>query len=109
VSRPDLRPTQPPIQGVPGALSLGVKRLGCEDDHSPPSSAKVKECMKLYLHSPIRLHGVVHRDNLTFTFKVHFMITFADPNLLSLLIYKILFPSLIRKEQIYDFHFITFA
>jgi hypothetical protein len=35
-------PTQPPIQWVPGALSLGVKRPGREADHSPPSSAKVK-------------------------------------------------------------------
>jgi hypothetical protein len=35
-------PTQPPIQWVPGALSLGVKRLGREADHSPPSSAEVK-------------------------------------------------------------------
>jgi hypothetical protein len=26
-----------------GALSLGVKRPGCEADHSPPSSAEVKE------------------------------------------------------------------
>jgi len=40
--------------------SLVVKRPGHEADHSPPSSAKVKECMELlYLHSPIRLHGVV--------------------------------------------------
>jgi hypothetical protein len=31
--------TQPLIKWVPGALSLGVKRLGCEADHSPPSSA----------------------------------------------------------------------
>jgi len=43
VSRPALRPTQPPIQWVPGALSLGVKR---------PSSAEVKEWVELYLHSP---------------------------------------------------------
>jgi hypothetical protein len=28
---------------VPGALSLGVKRSGREPDHSPPSSAQVKE------------------------------------------------------------------
>jgi hypothetical protein len=32
-----------PIQWVPGALSLGVKWPGHEVDHSPPSSAKVKE------------------------------------------------------------------
>jgi hypothetical protein len=36
-------PIQPPIQWVPGALSLGVKQLGHEADNSPPSSAKVKE------------------------------------------------------------------
>jgi hypothetical protein len=51
--------TQPPIQWVPGALFLGVKRPVREADHSPPSSAEVKECVELYLHSPIRLHGVV--------------------------------------------------
>jgi hypothetical protein len=38
-SRPALGPTQPPIQWVPGALSLGVKRLAHEADYSPPSSA----------------------------------------------------------------------
>jgi hypothetical protein len=59
VSRPALGPTQPPIQWVPRALSLGVKRPGREADHSPPSSADVQECAELYLHSPIRLHGVV--------------------------------------------------
>jgi hypothetical protein len=42
-----------------GALSLRVKRPGREADHSPPSSAEVKECVELYLHSPICLHGVV--------------------------------------------------
>jgi hypothetical protein len=35
-------PTQPPIQWVPAALSVGVKRPGREVDHSLPSSAKVK-------------------------------------------------------------------
>jgi hypothetical protein len=33
---------QHPIQWVPGALSLGVKRPGREADHSPPPSAEVK-------------------------------------------------------------------
>jgi hypothetical protein len=42
-SRTALGPTQPPIQWVPGALSLGVKWPGREADHSPPSSAEVKE------------------------------------------------------------------
>jgi hypothetical protein len=44
--------TQPPIQWVPAALSLGVKRPGRKADHSPPSSAEVKERVELYLHSP---------------------------------------------------------
>jgi hypothetical protein len=47
-----LGPTQPPIQWVPGALYLGVKRPESEADHSPPSISEVKECVKLYLHSP---------------------------------------------------------
>jgi hypothetical protein len=58
-SRTVLGPTQPPIQWVPGALSLGVKRPEREDDHSPPPSAEVKECVELYLPSPIRLYDVV--------------------------------------------------
>jgi hypothetical protein len=41
-SRTALRPTQPPIQWVPGALSLRVKRPGREVGHLPPSSAEVK-------------------------------------------------------------------
>jgi hypothetical protein len=47
-----LGPTQPPIQLVPGSLSLGVKRSGREASHSSSSSAEVKECVELYLHSP---------------------------------------------------------
>jgi hypothetical protein len=42
-SRTALGPTQLPILWVPGALSLGVELLGSESDHSPPSSAEVKE------------------------------------------------------------------
>jgi hypothetical protein len=42
-SRTALRTTQPPIQRVLGALSLGVKRPGREADHSPPSVEEVKE------------------------------------------------------------------
>jgi hypothetical protein len=51
-SRTALGPTQPPIQWVPGALSQGLKRPGREADHSPPSTAEVKESVELYLHSP---------------------------------------------------------
>jgi hypothetical protein len=79
-SRPALGPTQPPIQWLRGAFSLGVKRLEREGDHSPPSSAEVKEWVELYLNSPIRFHGVVlsykekHRDNFTFTFYLTLLI-----------------------------------
>jgi hypothetical protein len=72
VSRTVLGLTQPPIQWVPGALSLGVKRPGGEADHSPPSSAKVKERVELYFHSPNtpswRGAQLKHVDNFTFTF-----------------------------------------
>jgi hypothetical protein len=73
-SRPAMEPTQSPIQWVPWALSLGVKRPGREADHSPPSSAEVKECVELYLHSRntpswCGAH-LKHRDNFTFTFNV---------------------------------------
>jgi hypothetical protein len=40
-------------------LSRGLKRPGHETDHSPSSSAEIKERVELYLHSPICLHGVV--------------------------------------------------
>jgi hypothetical protein len=59
LSRMALGPTQLHIQWVWGALSLGLKWPGCESDHSLPPSAKAKECMELYLHSPICLPGVV--------------------------------------------------
>jgi hypothetical protein len=42
VSRPTLGPSQSSIQSLPAALSSGIKRPGREADHSPPSSAEVK-------------------------------------------------------------------
>jgi hypothetical protein len=42
-SRTALGPTQPPIQWIRGALSLGIKRQGREAHHSPLSSAELKE------------------------------------------------------------------
>jgi hypothetical protein len=70
VSRTVLKPTQPPIQWVPGALSLGVKLPGREADHSPPSSAEVKNAWSYtstpqYVFMPWCL--VNHRNNFTFT------------------------------------------
>jgi len=59
MSRLDLRPTQLPIQWVPGALSLGLKQLGHEADHSPPSSANVKNVWGHTSTPPICLHGMV--------------------------------------------------
>jgi hypothetical protein len=56
--RPDLGPTQPPIQWVLGALSLGVEWQGHEADHSPPTSVKVKK-LWTYTSAPPCLHGVV--------------------------------------------------
>jgi hypothetical protein len=50
---------QPLIQWEPVALSLGAKRPGREAEHSPPSSADVKEGVDLFPYSPMRLHGVV--------------------------------------------------
>jgi hypothetical protein len=53
--RTALGPIQPPIQWVLEALYLALKRPGSETDHSPPSSAEVKECLELYFHSPTTL------------------------------------------------------
>jgi hypothetical protein len=64
--------TQPPIQWLPGAISLEINRRGREADHSPPSSVEVKECVEIYLHSPNtpswRGAQLKHRDTFTFTF-----------------------------------------
>jgi hypothetical protein len=52
--------------GTRGCFS-GGKRLGREANHSPPSRAKVKEWVELYLHSPNtpswRGAQLKHRDN----------------------------------------------
>jgi hypothetical protein len=55
---PTLGPSQPPIQWVLGPISPGIKRPGREADHSPPSSAEVKNDGG-NLRSLIHLHGVV--------------------------------------------------
>jgi hypothetical protein len=70
-SRTALGTTKPPIQWVPGALSLGVKRPGREADHSPPSSAEVKNawsCISTPQYVFMAWCLVKHRDNFTFTF-----------------------------------------
>jgi hypothetical protein len=66
-SRSALVLAQSPIQWAPE-----MKWSGREGDHSPPSSAEVKNS-ELYLLSPVHFHGIVlnylikHRDNFTFT------------------------------------------
>jgi hypothetical protein len=49
--------TQPPIQWVPGAVSLGLKRPGREADHSPPSSAKFRNSWSYTSTLPIQWRG----------------------------------------------------
>jgi hypothetical protein len=51
-SRLALGPTQLPTKWVLADLSLGIKRLGHEADHSPPSSFEINECVELYFHFP---------------------------------------------------------
>jgi hypothetical protein len=68
VSRPNLGPTQPPIQWVAGTFSVGLNRSGREADHSPPRS---KNAWSYNSTPPIWLHGfgahLNHRDKFTFT------------------------------------------
>jgi hypothetical protein len=66
-SRSGLGPTLPPIQWVPGAISPGVKWPGREDDHSPPTSAVVKNT-SIYTSTWRSIPPLVkHRDNFTWT------------------------------------------
>jgi hypothetical protein len=65
-SRPAVRSVHSPIQWLLGNLSLVVKRPRREADHPPPSNATSKANMvEQYIHSPIRLHGVVFNWYLT--------------------------------------------
>jgi hypothetical protein len=70
-SRTVVGTTQPPIQWVPGALFLEVKRPRREADHSPPSSAEVKNAWS-YTSTPQYVFMAwclaKHRDNFTFNF-----------------------------------------
>jgi hypothetical protein len=85
-SRPALRPTQPPIQWVPGAFSPGVKQQALEADHSPPSDARVKNGGAI---PPLSLksswHGaelIKHRGNFTLTFIRQLFCSLVDINIL---------------------------
>ena len=61
-----VRPTQPPIQWVLGAVSPEMKLLGHEVDHLPRSSAEVNEwsCTSI----PIHHCGMCSDFTFTFTF-----------------------------------------
>jgi hypothetical protein len=66
-----LGPTQPPIQCVPGPLSLGVKRAGHEADNSLHLVPRSRMCGAILpLPNTFSWHGVPlkikHRDNFTF-------------------------------------------
>jgi len=71
--RPVLRPGQPPIRWIPGALSLGLKRLRGETDHSCPSSAEVKNAWSYTSTTKfvfMAWYLVKHRNNFTFTLTI---------------------------------------
>jgi hypothetical protein len=61
---------QIPVQWETEALSPGLERLGREADHSPPSSAEVKNCgfiLPLPHVSSWRGASLIkHRDNFTY-------------------------------------------
>jgi hypothetical protein len=65
----ELRPTQPSVQWAPGALSPVVKRPGRKADHSPPSSAEIKNAWS-YISTPpyvfLAWCLILHIDNLIF-------------------------------------------
>jgi hypothetical protein len=60
-----------------GALSPGIKRPGREADHSPPSSAEVKNAWSYISTPPIRLHDVVLNKSTGTTLPLVFNFTFC--------------------------------
>jgi hypothetical protein len=80
-SRLVLRPAQPPIQRVPGALSLVVKRPEIEANHSPPSSAEVNNawsCTSTPQYVFMAWYVVEHRDDFTFYLYLLFTVIFIS-------------------------------
>lgn len=55
-SKLDVGPTQHPGQ-IQEIMSLGVIRRGRQTDQLRPSGTDVKECVEIYVHSPICLKG----------------------------------------------------
>jgi hypothetical protein len=93
-SRQALGPTQPPIQWVPGALSLGH-----EVDHLPLSSAEVKEWVELYIHSPIMLswHGAQLKKSTgtTLLHLLYILYIFKETKMFWLLLYSTVWYSMV--------------
>jgi len=52
---------------------LRVKHLGCEVNHSPASSALIKNEGSYTSHPSICLHGV-YKENLTFVYPGHILL-----------------------------------
>jgi len=70
ISRPVLGPTKPLILWVLRVLSLGVKQPGHEADHSPPSSAEIKNAWSCTSTPPYIFMAqclIKHKNNFTFT------------------------------------------
>jgi hypothetical protein len=57
--------TQPPIQWVMKVLSLGVKWLVHGADHSPRTTAEVRNVGSYTSTPTVWLHGITQRDNFT--------------------------------------------
>ena len=66
--RPALGPTKPPINGQRDPFAR-VERRAREDEHSPPSSAEIKNEWICTSTSRVCIHGV-YRDTFTFSFHV---------------------------------------
>jgi hypothetical protein len=62
--------TQPCVHRVPAALSLGVKHLRWEAEHSPPSSSELTHVWSSNFHFSICLHGVVLKHSHNFIMKM---------------------------------------
>jgi hypothetical protein len=71
-SRPTLGSTQPRIQWVPGTLSLGVKWLRREADHSPHLAPRlrIRGCMYLLPHTSSWRGTYLSSRTFTFTLQV---------------------------------------
>jgi hypothetical protein len=87
-SRPALGSTQPSIQRVPEALSLGVKQPGRETDHSSPASTQVKKTW-VYTSTPPYVFKayclIKHRDNFTFKIEAYIPVLAVFHNILQYL------------------------